>query len=68
MEMQPVRSSAIQSIGYDAQAQRLHIQFTNNQKIYSFCRVPDHIHSNFMQANSKGDYYTSYIRDHYQCP
>jgi len=65
MDMQNVRSKAIKAIGYDDQTSRLFIQFTHNPKIYHYYQVPKAIYSGFMAASSKGDYYNSYIRDHY---
>ena len=68
MQMQSVRSSAIQAIGYDVQTHRLFIQFIHNPKIYTYCRVPEAVYSSFMAANSKGSYYDLYIKDNYNCP
>jgi len=66
MEMIPVRSSAINAIGYDADTQRMKIIFTEG-KTYDFCRVPPYIYNGLLTATSKGTYYNVHIRDRYQC-
>lgn len=66
MQMQPVISTAIRSIGYDKMNQRLRIQFAQGHS-YDFCRVPEHIYNGLMSAHSKGRYYDQYIRDRYHC-
>ena len=66
MNMIPVRSSAISSIGYDPSTQRMKIHFKHGST-YDFCRVPASVFDGFLAASSKGSYYDRYIRDRYQC-
>jgi len=68
MDMQRVRSSAIHSVGYDADTQRLRIKFTNSLKSYDYCRVPIHLYQSLMAASSKGDFYKRHIDGRYRCP
>ncbi len=66
MQMIPVSSSAISSVGYDPETQKMQIKFKQG-RIYSFCRVPQHVFNGLLSASSKGEYYSTYIRDKYQC-
>ena len=56
-----VRSSAIDSVGYDQDACRLFIKFKNNHRIYTFYNVPAGIYIGMMHATSKGAYYDTHI-------
>ena len=68
MNMINVDSSAIQSIGYDAQTKVMQVKFHKNPKTYNFCNVPPHIFNSFLNAPSKGTFYDTYIKGNYQCP
>ncbi len=66
MDMTPVRSSAIEAVGYDASTCRMRIRFTGGNE-YDFCGVPEAVYQGLMSALSKGTYYNDHIRDRYQC-
>jgi hypothetical protein len=66
MEMIRVNSSAIHSVGYDPETQRMRIEFQQGDG-YDFCGVPAQVYEGLMNASSKGSYYNDYIRDRYQC-
>jgi hypothetical protein len=55
-----VASSAITSIGYDAEASVLEIEFRNG-RTYRYFDVPEFLHRWFMLAASKGQYFTQRI-------
>jgi hypothetical protein len=61
MKRTPVDSSAIASVGYDPATATLEIEFTNNL-IYRYRRVPAHIHSGLMSADSCGQYFNTEIK------
>ena len=63
-EMKRVRSSTIESVGYEAQHRRLHIRFKNGQH-YSYEDVPDHIHSNIHTVESVGKFVHQYVKGKY---
>jgi len=67
MLMQPVRSSAIAAVGYDATTRKLRIRFVGNVITYDFCNVPSHIYSGLLLATSKGRYYRTFIQGRYPC-
>jgi hypothetical protein len=66
MDMIPVRSNAIRSVGYDPANQRMRIIFVEGHG-YDFCRVPSSIFDGLLMASSKGGYYNRYIKDRYPC-
>lgn len=66
MQMIPVSSSAIGTVGYDPATMRMQIRFQQG-RTYTFCRVPQHVFDGLLGAGSKGRYYDDYIRDRYQC-
>lgn len=62
MERTPVTSSNIQSIGYDADAQILEIEF-NNGGVYQYSGVPEYEHTGMMNAESHGKYFHANIKN-----
>jgi hypothetical protein len=66
MEMNPVISSAIDAIGYDAEKLQMAIKFKQGDA-YIFCRVPEAIYLRLMSAGSKGRFYDNFIKDRYKC-
>lgn len=64
MDRQPVQSSNIRSVGYDATTLTLEVEF-HSGGIYQYLNVPASVHQDLMQASSKGSYLHNHIRDHY---
>lgn len=62
-----VRSSAIRKIGYDAATMQLYIDFEDSDPLYTYCRVPEKVFSEFVRARSVGCYYHRHIKDRYDC-
>lgn len=54
-EMQPVSSSNISSVGYDAENQSVYVAFLNGST-YAYKGVPDHEFENLRTAPSVGAY------------
>jgi hypothetical protein len=54
-DMQPVSSSNIAAIGYDAENQAVYVQFLNGS-IYAYKGVPEHEYENLRTAPSVGSY------------
>jgi len=67
MYLQPVRSSAIAAVGYDASTRKMRIRFVGKAKTYDFCNVPGHIYTGLLAATSKGRYYRTFIQGRYTC-
>lgn len=65
MQIYPVVSTIVTSIGYDESTLALRVQFKNG--IYDYWGVPKHIFLNFLNAPSKGKFYARFIKGHYPC-
>lgn len=61
MDMIAVRSSNIESVGYDAPRQLLYIKFLSGAT-YEYQTVPLQVYRDFMAAESKGAYHARHIR------
>ncbi len=62
MEREFVSSSTIVSVGYDAAAETLEIEFKNGG-IYQYYNVPAPVHQQFMESGSKGQFHHQYIKN-----
>lgn len=65
MNRQPVSSSNIASIGYDANSQTLEIEFLNGG-VYQYFDVPQHVYEELMGPGSKGKYLAVNIKGYYR--
>ena len=54
-DMQPVSSSNIAAVGYDAENQTVYVQFLNGST-YAYKGVPEHEFENLRTASSVGSY------------
>jgi uncharacterized protein len=64
MEREMITSSNIVSIGYDSATETLEVEFAKTG-IYQYYNVPESIHQQFMEADSKGAFLNSHIRNAY---
>lgn len=64
MEREPVTSSNIVSIGYDSVTETLEVEFATTGT-YQYYNVPETIHQQFMEADSKGTFLNAHIRNAY---
>jgi len=60
-----VKSSNIQSIGYDSSSRILEIEFCSNS-IYHYFQVPENVYDGFIDATSKGQYLNEKIKNKYK--
>ena len=65
MERQPVTSSNIRSIGYDASTSTLEVEFRSGE-VYQYFGMPASVHLELMQAASHGSYLQRHIRGTYR--
>ena len=63
MTMQPVRSSNIESVGYEDGT--MHVKFKSG-KTYVFAEVPTEAHAAFVGADSVGKHFAAHIKGKYQ--
>lgn len=64
MDRKPVKSSNIDSIGYDAASKTLEICFKNGG-VYQHAEVPQDAYDSLMSADSKGSHYAEHFRGKY---
>lgn len=60
----PVVSTVLRSVGYDAQTHTLEIEFDSGH-VYQYTDVPPNVHWELMHAESHGKYFDANIRDEY---
>jgi hypothetical protein len=63
-EMHYVDSTNIEAIGYDAQAQELHVCFLSGDT-YIYHGVPQDVYDDLMNAPSKGSYLNRVVKGTY---
>jgi KTSC domain len=59
--MQPVDSSAIARIGYDARAEEAYVEF-HDSDVYAYGGVPPDVFGEFADAESKGTFLNTVIK------
>src|SRR5678815_894891 len=59
-----VESSSIASLGYNARQRILDVQF-HSGAVYRYWSVPKEVHAQFLEAPSKGRYFSAQIRSKY---
>lgn len=64
MHLEPVTSSNITAIGYDADKQVLRVNFKSGGR-YEYHGISPALHKSLMAAQSKGNYLHWYIRDRF---
>jgi hypothetical protein len=62
MQRTPVSSTALASVGYDARARTLEVEFTND-RLYRYFGVPVSEYEALLAAESQGSYFTKHIRN-----
>ena len=65
MERFPVSSSNIKSVGYDAEAKSLEIEFANGN-VYAYAGVPPVTHSALISAKSVGAAFATMVRGKFE--
>jgi hypothetical protein len=61
MKRVPVESSAIASIGYDAEEGALEVEFSSGA-VYRYLRVPADVAAALYKADSRGKYFGEFVR------
>ena len=65
MNRTPVSSSHLSSVGYDQNTLTLEIQFKDGS-VYQYFDVPEMVHQQLMQADSKGTFLQASIKNNYR--
>lgn len=61
----PVESSAVKSIGYDANSRTLQIEYTDGG-VYDYFDVPPEVHAAVFTADSIGTYVNQVVKNKYR--
>lgn len=64
MFRQPVTSSNLRAVGYDAATNMMEIEF-HTSGVYRYFGIPEHVHRDLMAAASKGSYFANCIKGMY---
>jgi hypothetical protein len=67
VQLQPVESSSIELVAYEAESRRLYVRFRDSGDSYVFYDVPPLAHSALMVSGSKGRYLNKSIKTRYAC-
>jgi KTSC domain len=65
MERQKVESSNLESVGYDAAAQLLEVEF-KNRAVYRYFAIPPVVFNSLMKAQSMGSFFNMNIARAYK--
>ena len=66
MQRQAVESTTMSAVGYDQMNQVLEVEFQSGA-VYQYLDVPPAIYEELREAEAKGRYFNSEIRDSYSC-
>lgn len=61
MQRQPVSSSNLESVGYDAASRTLEVAFLSGD-VYQYFNVPESVYTGLMSAGSKGSYLDTFVK------
>jgi hypothetical protein len=60
-----VNSRILKSVGYDPFNSILEVKFKISGRVYAFLNVGMEIYEKFMKARSRGNFFNSYIKNHF---
>ena len=63
LKLEPVASSNIKAVGYDAKASAIVVEF-NNGRVFEYLNAPPTLYAEFMEAKSKGKFLATHIIIH----
>jgi KTSC domain len=66
MHRLPVKSSAVESVGYDARARMLEIEYAGGA-VYRYLRVPPRAYACLLRADSIGAFVNRRIKPYHPC-
>lgn len=67
MQRHRVLSSVIRSVGFDAAASILEVEFVASGSVYAYYDVPLSVYEELLVADSMGGYFNEFIKDLYAC-
>jgi hypothetical protein len=60
-----VNSRILKSVGYDPLRSVLEVKFKISGRVYAFLNVSNEIYKKLLKARSKGNFFNSYIKNHF---
>jgi hypothetical protein len=66
MKRHHVRSSALQSVGYDPERKMLELEFRDNGGVWQYFDLPVPVYNKFIQADSLGNFFVTRIKGKYR--
>ena len=66
IEMQSVKSSLLDKVGYDPEAKVLAVQMNYSSDVYLYRGVPQAIYDDLLAADSKGSFYVENIKGQFE--
>lgn len=66
MQMQAVKSSTIEVVGYDKDSRKMRVAF-KDRPVQEFCHVPEQLFSEFLKARSKNRFYKRHLQNLFPC-
>jgi hypothetical protein len=61
-----VNSRILSSAGYDPLRLVMEVKFRISGKVYAFLNVSKEIYEKFLKSRSRGNFFNSYIKHHFQ--
>jgi len=65
MEMMPINSRTMLTVGYESGSKKMKIKFRQGES-HTFCQVPQNVFDAFLAAASKDHFYEIHIKTMYQ--
>ncbi|RCH54342.1 KTSC domain-containing protein [Mucilaginibacter hurinus] len=62
MKRRTVQSSALQSVGYDAEKETLELEFRDNGGVWQYLALPPAVYKQFIRAASLGRFFVKKIK------
>jgi KTSC domain len=66
MFREPLVSTSIASVGFDADNEMLEVEFVSG-RVYRYLDVEEDVYEGFLAAPSKGAFFNEHIKDAYPC-
>ena len=66
MNLTPVESSTLVTVGFDHDGELLQLEFCHSRAVYRYFAVPAAVHEALLAATSKGSYFNQAIRGRYR--
>ena len=66
MHRRKIESSVFRSVGYDREAKILELEFKETGDVWQYLSFPPKAYKMFINSESRGHFFTSYIKNKYR--